>query len=122
MKHSTSILAAAFVMTVSTNTLAQQQAEAAGNPLEGSADAAREGHALFNQTCSHCHGPDASTPISERNLRKLRLRYGDQMTEMFHTTVENGRPDAGMPTWAGVIDETTIWKIYTYLETVQVNE
>jgi mono/diheme cytochrome c family protein len=101
---------------------AQQQSAPESNPFEGDAGVIAEGHSLFNETCSHCHGPDAQTPISERNLRKLKVRYGDQMTAVFHTTVEEGRPDMGMPTWGGVIDETTLWKIYTYLESIQVGE
>jgi mono/diheme cytochrome c family protein len=118
MKHSRAFLAAMLVIAAAPALAENPPA----NPFEGNATVVAEGHSLFNETCSHCHGPDAITPISERNLRKLRLRYGDQMIVTFHSTVENGRPDAGMPTWGGVIDEATIWKIYTYLETVQVSQ
>ncbi|WP_245286718.1 c-type cytochrome [Bradyrhizobium sp. ARR65] len=79
----------------------------------------KEGHSLFNQTCAHCHGPDASTGLPERNLRHLRARYGDDMHSVFETTVMNGRPDKGMPVWGGVLDAKTIDSIYSYLETVQ---
>ena len=81
--------------------------------------AIKEGHSLFNQTCAHCHGPDASTGQPERNLRHLRARYGSDMYEMFETTVKNGRPDKGMPVWGEVLDTKTIASIYSYLETVQ---
>jgi len=83
------------------------------------AAAAKEGRSLFNQTCAHCHGPDASTGQSERNLRRLRARYGDDMPDVFRSTVRNGRPDKGMPVWGEVLDEKTIDLIYTYLLTVQ---
>jgi polar amino acid transport system substrate-binding protein len=92
------------------------------NPFAGSQAAAQAGHALFNETCAHCHGPDAVTGISERNLRHLQLRYGDHMAETFHTTVLQGRLEKGMPTWAGTLDEDTIWKIYTYLQTIQATD
>ena len=98
---------------------AQAANPAATNPFEGDAKAAEAGEALFNETCSHCHGPNAVTSITERNLRHLRSRYGDQMAETFHTTVNSGRPELGMPAWGEVIDERTQWQIYTYLESVQ---
>jgi mono/diheme cytochrome c family protein len=77
------------------------------------------GHALFNQTCAHCHGPDAITGQSERNLRRLRVRYGDDMERVFRTTVMNGRPELGMPVWGEVLDQETIDRIYSYLESIQ---
>lgn len=96
---------------------------ATGKPAQVStvdaAAAAKEGRSLFNQTCAHCHGPDASTGQSERNLRRLRARYGDDMPDVFRSTVMNGRPDKGMPVWGEVLDEKTIDRIYTYLLTVQ---
>jgi polar amino acid transport system substrate-binding protein len=86
---------------------------------EDNAAAVKEGRSLFNQTCAHCHGPDASTGQSERNLRRLRARYGDDMPNVFRSTVLNGRPDKGMPVWGEVLDEKTIDRIYGYLLTVQ---
>jgi polar amino acid transport system substrate-binding protein len=83
------------------------------------AAAVKEGRSLFNQTCAHCHGPDASTGQSERNLRRLSARYGDDMPNVFRSTVINGRPDKGMPVWGEVLDEKTIDRIYDYLVTVQ---
>jgi len=81
--------------------------------------AIKEGRSLFNQTCAHCHGPDASTGQPERNLRHLRVRYGSDMHAVFETTIKNGRPDKGMPVWGEVLDTKTIDSIYGYLETVQ---
>jgi polar amino acid transport system substrate-binding protein len=96
---------------------------ATGKPAQAStvesAGAVKEGRSLFNQTCAHCHGPDASTGQSERNLRRLRERYGDDMPNVFRSTVMNGRPDKGMPVWGEVLDEKTIDRIYDYLVTVQ---
>jgi mono/diheme cytochrome c family protein len=96
---------------------------ATGKPVQAAtvddAAAVKEGRSLFNQTCAHCHGPDASTGQSERNLRRLRARYGDDMPDVFRSTVMNGRPDKGMPVWGEVLDEKTIDRIYDYLLTVQ---
>ncbi len=93
-------------------------------PEPGPADpaAVQEGHSIFNQTCAHCHGPNAVTGQSERNLRHLHLRYGDDMWKVFHTTVTHGRPDKGMPVWGEVLDERTIERIYGYLQSVQSQE
>jgi polar amino acid transport system substrate-binding protein len=96
---------------------------ATGKPAQAStadnAAAVKEGRSLFNQTCAHCHGPDAATGQSERNLRRLRDRYGDDMPNVFRSTVINGRLDKGMPVWGEVLDEKTIDRIYDYLVTVQ---
>jgi polar amino acid transport system substrate-binding protein len=87
--------------------------------VEQDAAGAKEGRSLFNQTCAHCHGPDASIGQPERNLRHLRARYGSDMHNVFQSTVTNGRPDKGMPVWGEVLDAKTIDTIYGYLETVQ---
>ena len=78
-----------------------------------------EGNSLFNQYCSHCHGPNAEQGERPRDLRRLKIRYGDNRADMFRTTVAKGRPDKGMPSWAGVLDEDILNKIWAYLETVQ---
>ncbi|MCJ9728659.1 cytochrome c [Bradyrhizobium sp. PRIMUS42] len=80
---------------------------------------AQEGRSLFNQTCAHCHGPDAAAGQPERNLRHLRARYGSDMDDVFRSTVINGRLDKGMPVWAEVLDAKTIDAIYGFLKTVQ---
>ncbi len=109
--------------------LAQQAAAEAAQPVNAEAtpplaaepvhEGAAEGRSLFNQTCSHCHGPDAVQSERRINLRLLRRRYGDDRENVFHTTVTNGRPNKGMPTWGGVIPDDDIAKIYAFLDTVQ---
>ena len=90
------------------------------NPFEGRAELIDEGKSLFNQYCSHCHGPDAVQGERPRDLRRLTRRYGDGATQMFYTTVNNGRMEKGMPVWKGVLPEETMWRIYTFLQSVQV--
>jgi mono/diheme cytochrome c family protein len=101
---------------------AAEEEKAAGikNPHEGRTELIEEGKSLFNQYCSHCHGPDAVQGEKPRDLRRLTRRYGDGATEMFYTTVNNGRMDKGMPVWKGVIEEDVMWRIYTFLQSVQV--
>ena len=38
---------------------------------------------------------------------------------VFIETASNGRPDRGMPAWEDVVEKEQLWKIFTFLETVQ---
>jgi polar amino acid transport system substrate-binding protein len=98
---------------------ADDPAVAAKNPYEGDASRAAAGRGLFNQYCAHCHGPNAVSPDPPRDLRRLKRRYGENMANVFHSTVTHGRPDKGMPNWTGQLDDDTIWTIFTFLQTVQ---
>jgi len=89
------------------------------NPYAGRTEVVPEGKSLFNQYCSHCHGPDAIQGERPRDLRRLTIRYRENATATFYTTISNGRMDKGMPVWKGVLNDDVIWKIYTFLETVQ---
>ncbi len=63
---------------------------------------------------------DFMDPSEQRiNLRLLRRHYGDDRENVFHTTVTNGRPNKGMPTWGGLIPDEDIAKSYAFLDTVQ---
>jgi len=80
-----------------------------------------EGKKIFNGTCAHCHGPDAVVADRKIDLRRLKAKYGDQMDEVFLTTVTNGRPTKGMPTWKEVFKQEDFVNILSYLKTVQDN-
>ena len=92
------------------------------NPYHGDPAAAKAGRTLFNVHCSHCHSPNAQSPDPVRDLRLLHHRYGDHENDVFWTTVTQGRPAKGMPTWGPILNEDTIWKIKTFLESVQRND
>jgi mono/diheme cytochrome c family protein len=78
-----------------------------------------EGQSLFNQYCAHCHGPNAVQGERPRDLRRLKLRYGDNWREKFLSTVDQGRPERGMPSWKGALSDQTIATISVFLEHVQ---
>ena len=78
-----------------------------------------KGNSMFNNYCSHCHGPDAVTGEKRQNLRNLSKKYGERMNEIFATTLVTGRLSKGMPKWAGVISDEEIATIKAYLDTVQ---
>ena len=93
---------------------------AAGTAAVGSAtsdDAA--GKVRFNNVCSHCHGNNGASAISERDLRRLKLRYKDNWRETAIKTIKNGRPDLGMPAWQTSYDDKQIEELLAFLATVQ---
>jgi mono/diheme cytochrome c family protein len=54
-----------------------------------------------------------------RDLRRLGLRYGREAPRVFYDTVTHGRLDKGMPVWKGQLSDDMLWRIFTFLETVQ---
>jgi len=86
-----------------------------------SGDTIAEAKSNFNNKCSHCHGSNGASPISERDLRKLKLRYKDEWKEVTYTTITKGRSDYGMPIWGGIIPDEEIRAIVEFLVTVQKN-
>ena len=80
-----------------------------------------EAKSNFNNKCSHCHGTNGASPVSERDLRKLSLRYKEEWKDVAYTTITKGRPDLGMPTWGGILPEEEIKAIIEFLVTMQKN-
>ena len=89
------------------------------NPFDGKADVVPEGNSLFNQYCSHCHGPNAEQGERPRDLRRLKIRYGDDAIAVFYKTVSTGRLEKGMPIWKGILPDEVLWKIFTFLSSIQ---
>jgi polar amino acid transport system substrate-binding protein len=83
-----------------------------------SADA-QLGRVRFNDQCSHCHGSDGASPIRERDVRRLKMRYDAKWLETATTTIKNGRSDLGMPPWKDILKEPEIQQVLSFLETVQ---
>jgi polar amino acid transport system substrate-binding protein len=102
-------------MSVHSALVARTAAPDAAAPAEG----VIPGRTLFNNVCSHCHGTDGASPVSERDLRKLQRRYKDNWKETALTTIKNGRPDAGMPTWGATYSDAQIHEVIGFLATLQ---
>ena len=77
------------------------------------------GRVRFNDQCSHCHGSDGASPIRERDVRRLKMRYDAKWVETATTTIKNGRADLGMPPWKDTLKEPEIQQLLSFLETVQ---
>jgi polar amino acid transport system substrate-binding protein len=80
---------------------------------------AQLGRVRFNDQCSHCHGSDGASPIRERDVRRLKMRYDAKWLETATTTIKNGRSDLGMPPWKDILKEPEIQQVLSFLETVQ---
>ena len=78
-----------------------------------------EAKSVFNNKCSHCHGANGASPVQERDLRKLTMRYKDEWKDVAFTTITKGRPDLGMPSWNGIIPDEEIKSLIEFLSTVQ---
>ncbi len=80
---------------------------------------AQLGRVRFNDQCSHCHGSDGASPIRERDIRRLKMRYDAKWRDMAVTTIKNGRNDLGMPPWKEILKEPEINQLLSFIETVQ---
>jgi cytochrome c oxidase cbb3-type subunit 3 len=83
------------------------------NPVAGDAAAAALGEKLFSSmNCDGCHGGGA-TGFAAPSLVDGRWRYGGADAALFHS-VFYGRP-RGMPAYGGLMSESSIWQVVTYL-------
>lgn len=87
--------------------------------VAANAEGAQAGRSLFNNVCSHCHGTDGASPVSERDLRRLKSRYKEHWRETAGTTIRKGRTDAGMPAWQGTYNDQQIEEVLGFLATIQ---
>ena len=90
-----------------------------GNAQAAAPDAVTSGRMKFNSNCGGCHGEDAVQSDRKQDLRLLQHRYADKSDEVFATTVKDGRPDKGMPSWAGALTPADLSDISAFLKTVQ---
>ncbi len=77
------------------------------------------GRVRFNDQCSHCHGSDGASPVRERDVRRLKMRYDAKWKETAVATIKNGRADAGMPPWKDILKEPEIEQLLAFIETMQ---
>ena len=82
-------------------------------------ESALAGRVQFNDRCSHCHGSDGYSPVRERDVRYLKMRYSDKWQDTALLTVRNGRPDAGMPAWKDILKESDVQQIVSFLTSIQ---
>lgn len=77
------------------------------------------GKEIFNGMCAHCRGPDAVQSDHRIDLRRLHLRCGVTIDQVFEQPARHGRPDKGMPNWTGVHPENQIAEPLAFPHTVR---
>ena len=92
---------------------------AAATATPALSEGAAAGRVQFNDRCSHCHGTDGYSPVRERDVRYLKTRYSDKWQETAATTIKEGRPDLGMPTWKDALKESDVQQIISFLVSIQ---
>lgn len=90
------------------------------NPVAGDAKAAEDGGKLFGTfNCDGCHAGGAVGAVGP-SLADGRWRYGGADGEIY-SSIYIGRP-RGMPAFGGVLPPEAIWKLVTYLQSLQPKE
>ena len=87
------------------------------NPFKDNKAAAEEGGKLFGAfNCDGCHAGGAVGFVGP-SLADGRWRYGGSDGEIY-TSIFYGRPK-GMPAWGGTLPAEAIWRLVTYLQSLQ---
>lgn len=110
--------AAAFVVAQAAVPAATAPTAAATAATAGMPDLVA-GRSRFNDVCSHCHGVNGVSAISERDLRRLKLRYKDEWRNTAIKTIKEGRSDLGMPSWKDAYNDKQIEELLAFLATIQ---
>lgn len=94
--------------------------EGSVNPLAGNREAAEAGELLFaSMNCDGCHGSGALGFVGP-NLVDGRWRFGGSDSAVYQSILR-GRSQ-GMPAYGGMLSESTIWQLVTYLKSQPVPE
>ncbi len=91
-------------------------AEKPKNPHGESPAAVAAGRALFNKTCTGCHGPDGSDGDRAPSLNANR-RYFRLSESAIFDAIKNGIPGSPMP--GSPFPETEVWKIVAFIRNIR---
>jgi cytochrome c len=73
-----------------------------------------KGYEQYNSYCYRCHGQDVTGSEIAPDLR--HTLNGGMTQQQFLAVAMAGRPDKGMPSWAGFFSEEEIKQIYQYVK------
>jgi mono/diheme cytochrome c family protein len=90
-------------------------ASAGAHDSLGAPPAVYQGWKTFHVYCYRCHGTDAMGSTLAPNLRHSVSSEGSVTHAVFVTTVKEGRPEKGMPTWKALLDDEQIENLYAYV-------
>jgi cytochrome c oxidase cbb3-type subunit 3 len=75
----------------------------------------KAGGELFQQTCVTCHGAELTGGIGPNLVDATWIHGGE--AEQIRTTITNGVPDKGMPTWGPILGPDKIAKLTAFVYT-----
>lgn len=117
MKKSAAVVAAVSLGLLFTTAGLSISAESrTKNPYEGNQSVLKEGKRLYESNCKSCHGEGGKGDICP-DLTTKKKKFGNTDADLY-TTVAKGRP-AGMPNWDNSLGNDKIWKVITYLRSVE---
>ena len=96
-------------------TPAPQQADVAINPFANRPDAVSQGAALFDRTCSACHGTGATGGRGPA-LTNGVFKHGGSDYDIF-PTIKRGVPGTEMPSFA-TLPSDDVWRLVTYIKSL----
>jgi cytochrome c oxidase cbb3-type subunit 3 len=83
------------------------------NPVQGDPNAVQRGMTYYvNFNCIGCHAANGGGGMGPA-LSNSSFTYGAQPENIF-LSIYQGRPN-GMPAWGGVLPDTVIWDLVTYI-------
>ena len=88
------------------------------NPLGRGPEVVAEGRAVFNRTCTACHGVDGGdgerAPALVGDRRFFRLSEG-----AIYNTIENGIPGTAMIGFGKSMDDVDVWRIVVFIRAMR---
>jgi alcohol dehydrogenase (cytochrome c) len=111
----TLVLTWAMMTGLSAQVPAPQQADVANNPFANSPDASAQGAALFDRTCSGCHGPGATGGRGPA-LANGGFQHGSSDNEVF-ATIKGGVSGTQMPSFSALPSDD-VWRLVTYIKSL----
>lgn len=108
-------LTCAALTGLSAQTPAPQQADVANNPFASNPDAIPQGAALFDRTCSGCHGPGATGGRGPALANGI-FQHGGSDNEIF-ATIKGGVPGTQMPSFSNLPSDD-VWRLVTYIKSL----
>lgn len=117
MKKTGAILAAvSLALALGTAGMTSGAEDMTKNPYAGKQNIVKEGKKVYDDTCKACHGEGGKGDICP-DLQTKKKKFGNSDADLF-ATISKGRP-GGMPNWDNALGPDRIWKVITYLRSIE---